>query len=741
MKRYDNTHAISSLRAQPRNSNNELRQNTTDERKKRVTLTRSRRWCSTTLFALASFAMLLFGNSPSLAQSSQAGNLPIYTSPIDITGLKIQLRVAAPDRETGRPVDVVLPVDLIGPKMNQLFSTPLSTQMDQYWNVIPDAKTGMTPRQMACDGKDGIKQQVAKEVAKQGPSYSAYDISCNLATKGQLVVKQAGATMILAYLLTNNTVSFASTSPQTCKSGNGTPFCPNDPRFTVHFATEIVTVVRTAGLCQLFAENGTVYVVAASFEATNGAAEVAKFFGGQKFVAGEVAMTNTMRNQPLPLDDSFKELRNSAACTGKAPGVSRVLTAFRDFETVIDMRQGILLKATHVGIVAPTLDGSAPGSANSGNIPSVPSFTRPMIATAQPLVTAGNTVRISGQHFPLNISRSTSLPVTMQHGGYGPNSTILGGVCFGGATELEWGPVGGPQRVQKLSGNAQGACAAAYDASNLTPNTAYQFRVRDCDPITCSPWSPTLRASTDKADTQKGTVMLTLDSGAAIGKAAIGKDTISNAAISGATVNTHNTASLTNNRAWIGSSATVLTRPVLDARTAQTTRGEIQSAQGGGTPLGSTSVDAQGNFETTITIPAGAAVGAHTIYAVNGDAKADVIIQVTSGGATGKASIMMVGLLKGETGCPNHPISSTQTDSFFTLFGAGFAAGGTVAIHLDSATGFTLGTAAVRADGSICQQIQSAPGNKAGAHTLVAVQAGASVAQTPVTFVLPSVVR
>ena len=90
---------------------------------------------------------------------------------------------------------------------------------------------------------------MAKEVAKQGPSYVAYDITCNLVAKGQLVVKQVGSTMYLAYLLTNITVSFASTSPQTCKSSNGTPFCPNDPRFTVHFATEIVTVVRTAGLC------------------------------------------------------------------------------------------------------------------------------------------------------------------------------------------------------------------------------------------------------------------------------------------------------------------------------------------------------------------------------------------------------------------------------------------------------------------------------------------------------------
>jgi hypothetical protein len=98
---------------------------------------------------------------------------------------------------------------------------------------------------------------------------------------------------------------------------------------------------------------------------------------------------------------------------------------------------------------------------------------------------------------------------------------------------------------------------------------------------------------------------------------------------------------------------------------------------------------------------------------------------------------MMVGLLIGETGCPNHPISSTQTDDTFILFGAGFAPG-LVTIHLDTTMGSTLGTAMVRADGSICQQMQSPPGNEAGAHTLMATQNGAVVAQTAVTFVLPS---
>jgi hypothetical protein len=74
------------------------------------------------------------------------------------------------------------------------------------------------------------------------------------------------------------------------------------------------------------------------------------------------------------------------------------------------------------------------------------------------------------------------------------------------------------------------------------------------------------------------------------------------------------------------------------------------------------------------------------------------------------------------------------------LFGAGFASG-QVTIHLDTTTGATLGTASVHADGSICQRMQSAPGNKAGARTLVAMQNGAVVAQTAVMFVLPSGVR
>lgn len=598
------------------------------------------------LAGLGALVLLLGGSSVPRAQF-----LPVFTSPIDITGLKVQLRLFAPDRETGQPVSVPLPGGLFGPKMSQFFSAPLSTQFDQYWNA-KDPNTGMTPRETACDGPDGIKQQVIKQTAKRGPSYSAYNISCDLAASGQMLVKRYGSTLILAYLLTNNTVSFASTSPQTCSPENGSIFCPNNPRFTIHFATEIVTVVRTDGLCQLFADNGTVYVVAASFDFHNASAEFAHFVSGQDFVAGEAGITSTVQHVPLPIDDAFNELRTGNACTGKTSGASSILAAFGDLETEIDLRQGIILRASHVGIAAPSL------SVPILNPP--PSFTRPMISTTQPLVRAGDTVQLNGQHFPQNTNLSTALQVSLQHEGLS---------CFGGATALEWGRAGGPLVMQPLPGDANGGCVGDYEAANLTPNTAYQFRARDCDLMTCSPWSVMLNVVTAKTDATNDEVVLTLD---------------------------------------------------------------------GGTPLGKVSVNAQGKFQTPITIPLGTSANTHTIHAVIRDVKADAIIQVTVPGS--EASIMIVGELNGEMGCPNHPISSTQTDDTFMLFGAGFPAG-TVTINLDTPTGAMLGTATVRANGTICQQMQSPPAKDAGAHTLVAVQAGAVLALAAVTFVLPSVVR
>jgi hypothetical protein len=61
-----------------------------------------------------------------------------------------------------------------------------------------------------------------------------------------------------------------------------------------------------------------------------------------------------------------------------------------------------------------------------------------------------------------------------------------------------------------------------YKATNLKPATAYQFRVQECDTITCSPWSDEFEASTESGGS--GTVRLWLDNDTAkpIGTAPLG---------------------------------------------------------------------------------------------------------------------------------------------------------------------------------------------------------------------------
>jgi hypothetical protein len=616
---------------------------------------------------------LAFGNSVPRAQTT-------FTSAIDVTGWKLQLHTVAPDRDTQKPVDVPLPTGLLGPKMNRLFATPLSAQIDQYWNSR-DPKTGKTPRQDACDGKpgkDGINQTVAKEVAKIGKSYGAYDIKCELASTGQLLVKQAGSTMQLAYQLTNNTVSFAATSPLTCKAGHGTPLCPNDPRFTVHFATQIVTVLRAPGLCQIVAEQGTVYVVGASIHADNGAADIAKLLKGDKFIAAEVAITQTVRDQPLPIDDSLQELRTSGPCTGKTPSASRILTAFREFETVIDPRnRAIVMRATHVGIQAPQVFTPDPNT--PAPFPAVPSFTGPQIFP-NPLATAGKDLTVTGKNFPRNINVATAMPVSMDHNGY-PGSSQS--VCSGGWTDLDWGPVG-RTRVQQLRGDAQGRCPKDFSATGLTPNTAYQFRARDCDVVTCSPWSAVRPVTTAKVDPNWGKVAL----------------------------------SLAGHRFF--------------------------------RPLGTGTIDANGNFTASMHIPEWTTSGRHTVLAVNRlnaearPASATANIQVTAaptsspGTNVSQGTMLMVFPQPGRTDCisGNPIISSTVAPDTFLLTGSGFSPG-PLTVHLDSQTGDVLGTATADPNGGFCQKM-NAPA-KAGKYALVAVANNVVVSRLEnIQFVIPS---
>jgi hypothetical protein len=466
--------------------------------------------------ALAALALIMVFGATRQAHAGDPGNLPIYTSPIDITGLRLQLVAAAPDRHTGKPVEVPLPPGLLPPSFSRLLETPLSTQLDEYWSVTKDKQTGMTPREKTCAD---IRKEIEEPIIKANiEGVSLYDFSCNLASKGTLVVKQAGSTLYLGYLLTNNKVAAYLTTPGTCHRNHGTPFCPDDPGGSVTFAIELVTVVRTPGLCQLTAENGTAFAQAVQIEGEGVAALLHvgdALIGGNHVISAEQAIQDVTKDVPLPLNAAFADLRNSDACTGKDANARRLLTAFSDLQTEIDLRRGVILRLSHVGITPPKLDAPNPGA--SPQTPSVPSFQPPQISLDKAFVTAGNNVKVTGAFFPPAVNFATALPVSIDHGGYGsPNSEILGGPCYGGATEIEWGPVGGQLRTQRLPGDAKAPCAPKFDATGLTPNTAYQFRARDCDAVTCSPWSAPLRVTTAKGDVDNSRVVLTLSPGSTL---------------------------------------------------------------------------------------------------------------------------------------------------------------------------------------------------------------------------------
>jgi hypothetical protein len=641
-------------------------------------------------------------------------NLPVYTSPIDITGFRMQIHFAAPDRNTQKPVDINVPVGLIGPQMNQLFNTPVSTMLDQQWAQVPDKKTGRTPIQTACDG---IKTQIGLAVQKLGSGFTAYNVNCNLAQKGQLLIKQAPSSFQLGYLLTNNQVDFKITSPATCKSTNGTPFCPNDPGFKVTFAIEITTAMSTPDLCHLRASDVTVITQSVNIEGSNTTGSLVRFgsdlIPSHKFTAAERSIQATQMVVKSPLDDYFQEMRTNQACTAKNSPLAILLAVF-DFETAIE-RTSIIFRLSHRPIAPPSV--SVPdAAAKAVSTPAQPSFTRPTISANRPSVLAGSQIQISGIYFPPNMDFSHALPVTIAQGG-----SILGGVCQGGATELQWGPTNNAQaHNERLTGDAKYSCGTHFDARGLTPGTAYEFRARDCDAITCSPWSALAKGSTSTANSGAGTVSLTID----------GAPETANAQAAGP------------------GRVSALQRAKVVAPTPAPAPGRISAVSRTplilaslGTNIGSAVVTPQGTFTANVTIPAGIAPGSHTIKAVDGSATAEITVVVAGASAGGSnASIMMVGLLRGESGCPNHPISSTQTDATFVLFGAGFAPGA-VTLHLDSPAGAAIGSATPGRDGSFCQTMPGIPGRSAGAHKLVAVQNGAVQTQIPVTFVLPSVVR
>ena len=463
---------------------------------------------STALAWLCAAVALFFycAGSRAHAQAEEDPNLPIFVSPIEITGLPLQFRLAYLDPEGGAPVDVAPPLDLISPRLNDLLSTPLSSALDRSWNT-DNPLLGGVPRQVACAGSPampgGIQKQLEDQIAALGDGVRAYDIECHMAQTGLLFAQQEGSSLTIAYELRGNSVKFAVTSPATCHEGNGTIVCPNDARFSVTFTAQVIITLHLPGLCNLGTSPVTVRARNVNVEAENGIAEVAQFFAGNKFVAAEQAVMNASVSIALPLQDAFVEQQLTEVCA-RRNALARGLTALHP---EIDPPRAVFVRIKHPGLVTPSL--WVPNSpTNPPQPPVADTFRISALALDQPQVAPGATFVVRGVGFAPNTNLSTALPIIIDHGGVAGEGPLI---CERHATQIEWGPVGGSLRLESIDAAPGERCATSFEATVLLPNTAYQFRSRICDVLSCSPWSPLQTTVTLPVDTAKPDIVITLD--------------------------------------------------------------------------------------------------------------------------------------------------------------------------------------------------------------------------------------
>ena len=109
---------------------------------------------------LCVFALLLLSAISVRAQGfpgSSNSPLPVFTSPIDVTGATLRIAINAPHPDTQQRVDMLPPPALLPAELNELLENPINVVFDRRWNS-PDSKTGVIPRQAMCDGTPERRQ-------------------------------------------------------------------------------------------------------------------------------------------------------------------------------------------------------------------------------------------------------------------------------------------------------------------------------------------------------------------------------------------------------------------------------------------------------------------------------------------------------------------------------------------------------------------------------------------------------
>lgn len=515
----------------------------------------------------------------SLAASGVLAQPELHTSPIDITGSRISIEAVAPDRESGAIVPVSVPG--FGPGLKALTETPVNLLFDARWNGTPDQQAaGTSARQLACDGTGGIKETIISKVAAIGRTAFDLSCDF-VTTGSVFVTKAPQGLYVSYQLFGNsgkfrvrNDVADAGFSLKfalevTTLIHTGSTICSlsADPPLVLLHAVQIEPDNAAASIYDFLnpseltkmelgaqaKERTTSITLNDAFKELQDACGrgdivskvIAKFsdletditlpkgvtfravhppIGSPRFqnvalpageftcVAGyvwrnaydgDVVCVNTARQSETRDENSLAESRRNPA-----GGEWGEATCLAGFVWRVAKPDDLVCVLPHSRDLVAEENASAKSRWVLGAFPTTPSLTRPSI-TAPPVVKAGASFQVGGQFFPPNVDASRMKLLIDR------DATA---VCTGGSSQLEAAPLGQPAtRVDLAPSGNMSSCAYSHELVGLLSATAYRFRVRDCDFITCSRWSAPFETTTLSPGSGPGPVELTLDTGEKLG--------------------------------------------------------------------------------------------------------------------------------------------------------------------------------------------------------------------------------
>lgn len=564
-----------------------------------------------------------------------------------------------------------------------------------------------------------IKQDI------NSPDNSAYNVSCKpmkyglmhaqIQTEWEDNILQGqvkGRRLVIWYYVPPfSSVPFYVTSPATCHKGQGNMFCADDPKYTMLYDVNMVwiitgpdrksiklplNVVASGDVTMQALLNGAGYdkqIQAAiskweSQMAVDGATAIADWYAALITAVVQTVKDLLFNSGALYADVANQHLRdevsariNNLASGALGQGVntgadalnnfivaleSATALGFTDLDVDVGPRNSLQFKLTYPAPAKPQLQNTIV-TRNKGIHLSPPS-----IATGVQEIKPGIPFLVEGNNFLVPYTNDLQLSW---------NTTVVGVP----KTTVQWGPKGGQMQetdVASAPGSSAGREGGSFAAEDLKPETTYQFRIHQCDSISCAPWSDWLTASTQKGGSNEVAVRLDNDSSRPIGTGVINPN---------------------------GSFAVQVLLPAGTAPGTHTLLAAPGASSGTETMVGRRTLRTSYDGNSSSASQATAA-----------GEKSDASVQITVCGSSGCGPSISV--LDSQTKTAINPPINLLYPSTFMLRGDHFAPATIVTLHLDSPTGTKLGTAVPNKLGTFEAGFQL-PMVQTGRHKLVAVQA------------------